>query len=74
MQQTKLIKNITDVSKYSSDSNILLKPFENIIRLFRLSQVNKRLNKAKTRGVESENIFKILFFLYSSLTLKILFS
>jgi hypothetical protein len=61
MQQNKLIKNISEVGEYSSYSNILLKTFENIIRQFRLTQVNKWLNKAKTKGVEGENIFKILF-------------
>jgi hypothetical protein len=34
---------------------------ENIIGQFRPTQVNKWLNKAKTKGVE--NIFKILFVL-----------
>ena len=63
MQQNKVIKNISEVGEYSSDSNILLKTFENIIGQFRLAQVNKWLNKAKTKGVEGENIFKILFVL-----------
>ena len=63
MQQNKFIKNISEVGEYSSDSNILLKTFENIIGQFRLAQVNKWLNKAKTKGVEGENIFKILFVL-----------
>jgi hypothetical protein len=63
MQQNKFIKNISEVGEYSSDSNILLKTFENIIGQFRLTQVNKWLNKAKTKGVEGENIFKILFVL-----------
>jgi hypothetical protein len=31
MQQNKFIKNIFEVGEYSSDSNILLKTFENII-------------------------------------------
>jgi hypothetical protein len=59
----KVIKNISELGKYSPDSNILLKTFENIIGQFRLTQVNKWINKAKTKGVESENIFKILFVL-----------
>ena len=63
MQQNKVIKNISEVGKYSSDSNILLKTFENIIGQFRLTQVNKWLNKAKTKGVEGDHIFKILFVL-----------
>ncbi len=63
MQQNKFIKNISEVGEYSSDSNILLKTFENIIGQFRLTQVNKWLNKVKTKGVEGENIFKILFVL-----------
>ena len=63
MQRNKFIKNISEVGEYSSDSNILLKTFENIIGQFRLTQVNKWLNKAKTKGVEGENIFKILFVL-----------
>jgi len=37
--------------------------FKNIIGQFRLTSVNKRLNKAETKGVEGENIFKILFVL-----------
>ena len=36
MQQNKVIKNISEVGEYSSDSNILLKTFENIIGQFRL--------------------------------------
>ena len=63
MQQIKFIKNISEVGKYSSDSNILLKTFENIIGQFRLTQVNKWLNKAKTKGVEGEYIFNIFFVL-----------
>jgi hypothetical protein len=63
MQQIKVIKNISEVGKYSSDSNILLKTFENIIGQFRLTQVNKWLNKAKTKRVEGEHIFNILFVL-----------
>jgi hypothetical protein len=47
---TKLFKNISEVGEYSSDSNILLKTFENIIGQFRLTQVNKWLNKAKNKG------------------------
>ena len=53
MQQNKVIKNISEVGEYSSDSNILLKTFENIIGQFRLTQVNKWLNKAKTKGSET---------------------
>jgi hypothetical protein len=34
-----------------------------MIGQFQLAQVNKWLNKAKTKGVEGENIFKILFVL-----------
>ena len=51
MQQNKFIKNISEVGEYSSDSNILLKTFENIIGQFRLAQVNKWLNKAKTKKI-----------------------
>jgi hypothetical protein len=51
MQQNKVIKNISEESEYSSDSNILLKKFENIIRQFRLTQVNEWLNKAKTKKI-----------------------
>ncbi len=53
MQKNKVIKNISEVCEYSSDSNILLKTFENIIGQLRLTQVNKWLNKAKTKGVEA---------------------
>ena len=63
MQQNKVIKNISEVGEYSLDSNILLKTFENIIEQFRLPQVNKWLNKAKTKGLKGDNIFKILFVL-----------
>lgn len=63
MQQHKVIKNIDEVGVYSSDSNILLKTFENIIGQFKLTKVNKLLNRAKTKGIEGENIFKILFVL-----------
>ena len=52
MQQNKIIKNKSEVSKYSYNSNILLKMFENIIGQFRLTQVNKWLNKAKTKGLK----------------------
>jgi hypothetical protein len=34
-----------------------------MIGQFQLAQVNKWLNKAKTKGFEGENIFKILFVL-----------
>lgn len=51
MQQSKFIKNISEVGEYSSDSNILFKTFENIIGQFRLIQVNKWLNKAKTKKI-----------------------
>jgi Transposase DDE domain len=63
MQQYKVIKNIDEVGIYASDSNILLKTFENIIGQFKLTKVNKLLNSAKTKGVEGKNIFKILFVL-----------
>ena len=63
MQQNKVIKNISEVGKYSSDSNILLKMFEKNIGQFRLKQVNKWLIKAKTKGVEGEHVFNILFVL-----------
>jgi hypothetical protein len=61
MQQKKVIKIISEGGEYSSYTNILLKTFENIIGQFRLTKVNKWLNKAKTKGVEDENIFIILF-------------
>jgi len=48
MQYNKFIKNTSEVNEYSSDSNILLKTFENIVGHFPLTQVNKWLNKAKT--------------------------
>jgi hypothetical protein len=51
MQQNKFIKNISEVGEYSSDSNILLKTFENIIGQFRPTKVNKWLNKAKTLNI-----------------------
>ncbi len=51
MQQNKVIKNISEVDEYSSDSNVLLKTFENIIGQIRLTQVNKWLNKAKTKKI-----------------------
>ena len=57
MQQNKVIKNISEESEYSSDSNILLKKFENIIRQFRLTQVNEWLNKAKTKKYWSVDAF-----------------
>lgn len=63
MQQCKVIKNIDEVGVYSSDSNILLKTFENIIGQFKLTKVNKLLNRAKSKGIEGENVFKILFIL-----------
>jgi hypothetical protein len=34
-----------------------------VLTAFRLTQVNKWLNKAKTKGVEDEHIFNILFVL-----------
>jgi hypothetical protein len=49
--RAKLFKNISEVGEYSSDSNILLETFENIIGQFRLTQVNKWLNKAKTKKI-----------------------
>ena len=49
MQHNKINKNISKVGKYLSDLNILLKTFENIIGQFRLTQVNKWLNKAKNK-------------------------
>lgn len=63
MQQNKVIKNIDEVGKYCSDSNILQKTFENIIGQFNLCKVNYWLNKGKAKGIEGENIFKILFVL-----------
>jgi hypothetical protein len=51
MQQKKFIKNLSEVGEYSSDSKILLKTFENIISHFRFTQVNKWLNKAKTKKI-----------------------
>jgi hypothetical protein len=57
MQPNKVIKNISDVGKYWLESNILSKMY-NIIRQFRLRQVNKWLNKAKTKGVNDEYIFE----------------
>jgi hypothetical protein len=52
MQQSKAIKNIHEVANYSSDSNIIFKTFENIIRQFKLLGVNKILNQAKSKGIE----------------------
>jgi Transposase DDE domain len=63
MQQYKVIKNIDEVGVYAQDSNILLKTFENIIGQFKLLKVNELLNKAKSKGIEGQNIFKILFVL-----------
>lgn len=57
MRQNKVIKNISDVGKYSFESNILLKSY-NIIGQLRLRQENKWLNKAKTKGVIDKHIFQ----------------
>jgi hypothetical protein len=51
MQQKKVIKNISEVGRYLSDSNILLKTFENMITSFRLTDINK------TKEFECKNIF-----------------
>lgn len=61
MQQHKGIKNLNEIARYSSDSSILLKTFENIIGQFKVSQVNTLLNNAKSKGVKGENIFRLLF-------------
>lgn len=63
MQQSKVIKNIHEVANYSSDSNIIFKTFENIIGQFKLLGVNKILNQAKSKGIQGENVFKVLFVL-----------
>jgi hypothetical protein len=47
-----VIKKISEVGKYSSDSNILLKMFEKNIGQFRLKQVINGFLKLKPKGLK----------------------
>jgi len=52
---------ISEVGKYTSDSDTLFKTFENIIGQFKFAKVNALLNQSKSKGIEGEHIFKVLF-------------
>lgn len=61
MQHIKNTAKISEVGKYTSDSDTLFKTFESIIGQFKLAKVNALLNQSKSKGIEGEHIFKVLF-------------
>lgn len=60
MQPTKGIKKPEEIGKYAADSMILMRTFSTVIQSFRLTEVNKVLDKAKVKGLPGRNVFEVL--------------
>lgn len=61
MQPNKSKKNLSDVSKYCQNKDILSKMFLELLSGMKLSYISSILRSSKSRGVDSVKIFQILF-------------
>jgi len=61
MQPNKSKKNLSDVSKYCQNKDILSKMFLELLNGMKLSYINSILRSCKSRGVDSVKIFQVLF-------------
>jgi hypothetical protein len=63
MQQFKDIKTIQETGEYCSDSTLLTKMFQTILKKLFLSYINSILSKLKLKGINGKLIFQNLFLL-----------
>lgn len=63
MQQYKYKNKISETNKYFKNSSTLLSVFSSLLKEFNLKKINKSLSLSKSTGVNSKNIFEILFVL-----------
>jgi len=63
MQPNKSKKNLSDVSKYCQDKDILSKIFLELLSGLKLSYINSIFRSCKSKGVDSFKIFQVLFVL-----------
>lgn len=61
MQHDKDSKSISEITKYCENSTKMTRIFEELLKNFNLSYINSLFSKTKTKGIDSKNIFKILF-------------
>ena len=61
MQHDKDSKSISEITKYCENSTKMARVFEELLKNFNLSYINSLFSKTKTKGIDSKNIFQILF-------------
>src|SRR5680860_1057669 len=61
MQHDKDSKSISEITKYCENSTKMTRTFEELLKNFNLSYINSLFSKTKTKGIDSKNIFQILF-------------
>lgn len=57
MQQSKSIKTIQETEEYCSDSTLLTKMFQILLKEFNLSYTNSILSKSKLKGIDGKVVF-----------------
>lgn len=61
MQPNKSKKNLSDIAKFCHNNDFLTKTFHDLLKGINLSYINSILNKCKSKGVSSSNIFQTIF-------------
>lgn len=63
MQQIKGIQQISEISDKFNNSDSLSSTFSNVLKEFKLTKIAKELRLSKCKGIDSDNLFQILFLL-----------
>ena len=63
MQPSKGKKSLSEINKYCTKSNLLVKTYADILKEFNLNYINLLLSKSKSKGENAAKIFQILFVL-----------
>jgi hypothetical protein len=61
MQVNKDKKNLSEITKYCTKSNLFVNTYGDILKEFELKYINSLLSKSKTKGVNSAKVFQYLF-------------
>lgn len=61
MQHNKDKKNISEIRDYCEDSVKLITTFKGLLRVFNLNYINSLLSKSKTKGIDTKQLFQIIF-------------
>ncbi|MBL4861400.1 MAG: transposase [Crocinitomicaceae bacterium] len=61
MQHSKSKNNLSEISKYCSDSTILVQMINGLLKGFNLNYINSIFSKTQDRGIDLSKVFQVLF-------------